>query len=379
MSWTIDTDFPGANACGGSLDLHRGAVALSIAADPRQSPEALWFHVRLRRTCSAAEGDAAPWLIVRHVDTLLGGGDGSGLRPVARCDGGEWQRLAPGEPLRHGDGRCDVAWRLPDAAVVVEVAFCLSYAEAELSALLSATRGRLHFAPIGSSEHGRPLLRVANRAGEVGGARPGIYLLARQHAGETPGSWVLDGLLRRIADLGDTAPLVWAIPFVDTDGVLAGDYGKDRHAVDYNRSWWRMGRRHEVACIQGDIARWRQRCVPRLCLDLHAPGASEADGCYGYVSLSGATPTPAAEAWCARLGTAIGAPYASGDFTRRGSYPSRWPSETHPSFTAWAAANGLPALSLEIPYQGTGGATWSMAEYREIGRRIADALCAPEQ
>jgi hypothetical protein len=371
MTWTIDNAFAGANATGIAIDTHRGAAALSCAADPRQGPEALWFRVRLRRLAS---GSARPWLILRHVGSLLGGGDGAGIQPVARADHGPWRRLERGEPIIHADGRGDAAWLLPEAAAAIEVALCLPYGDEELIALQADGGAALRVAPIGTSEGGRPLLRLSTGDGAVGSTRAGLYLLARQHAGESPGSWVLDGLLRRLAGAGADAPLAWAIPFVDVDGVATGAYGKDRHPVDYNRSWWRMGRRHEVQCIMRDIGSWRKRCAPRLCLDLHAPGALEREGCYGYLSIGGHPANPEAAAWSERIAQALGPGFAAEPFSRHADYPSRWPRDTHPSFGSWATDQGLAAISLEIPYQGKGDSAWNAAEYREIGARIADAL-----
>jgi len=160
------------------------------------------------------------------------------------------------------------------------------------------------------------------------------------------------------------------VPFVDCDGVAEGAYGKDRYPVDYNRSWWTMGRRHEVHAIMRDIDRWRARCTPRLCLDLHAPGALERGGCYVYTTTGSLQPAPATSiAWAERIGQALG-PFAAADFVRTATYPSRWPRDTHPTFTFWAFdKQGLDAISLETPYQGFG-----LDDYRAIGRRIADAL-----
>lgn len=372
MTWTFDASFPGANACGAALGQLGDAPVLNIAADPRHSPEALWFRLRLRRLDSDSP---APWLLVRGVDVLLGGGDGSALQPVVRCEGGPWQRLARGTPVLHPDGRCDARWRLPNAASVMEVAFCLPYGDEEIDRLLADTDGRLRIHTIGSSEGGRPLCRLSNGPGVIGSRRPGLYVLARQHAGETPGSWVLDGLLRRVAELGEAAPLTWAVPFVDLDGVIEGAYGKDRHAVDYNRSWWQMGRRHEVVCAMRDLDRWRARCAPRLCLDLHAPGALDRDGCYAFTTIGGTTPTAASSvAWSDRIGRALGAQFADPNFSRTADYPSRWPRETHGAFTSWAIDRGFDAVSLESSYQGNRDDCFGIDEYREIGRRIADAV-----
>ncbi|MCK6491262.1 MAG: hypothetical protein L6R48_23670 [Planctomycetes bacterium] len=373
MSWHIDTDFAGANACAPSLACAGGIALASIAADPRGSPEALWFRLRLRRLAHQAP---APLLELRDPGLLLGAGDGGALRPAVRCDRGAWTRLGPGTPATRADGGQAVRWALPDAAAMIEVALCQPYGAGDLERLLGEAAGALHLDAIGVSGGGRPLLRVSNHSGDADSQRPGIYVLARQHAGEVPGSWVLDGLLRRLAALGARAPLVWAVPFADTDGVARGDYGKDGFPLDLNRAWWQQPRRREAAVIMADIARWRTRCAPRLCLDLHAPGAAERAGVYAFTAIGGAPAPAAASAWAARLGPALGAA-AAADFARQGDYPSRFPLDLNPCFTAWADAQGLPALALEISYLGKDEAVWGAQEWRAAGAALADGLAAP--
>jgi len=382
MSWQIDLDFPGANGCGAAVAAAPdGAAAVSLTPDPREAPEALWFRFRLWRLDAEAP---PPALLLRNVDTLLGGGDGSALQPVIRRDGGPWERLPRGEPAAHADGRRDARWGLPDAAALIEVAFCYPYGPEELAALLGRARG-LRLQTIGASERGRPLWRVDNGPGAVGSARPGLFVVARQHSGETPGSWVLDGLLERIAELGEAAPLTWAIPFADHDGVVEGRYGKDRHPVDFNRAWsanGRMAYRHETHCLLREFERWRERCAPRLALDLHAPGAQERHGCFFFLPRlqeEDGAPLPETTAWAERLRAAFGE-YAAAErerFFRFADYPSRWPRATHLTFTRWATrARNLPALSMETSYQGNADRAFRIEDYRAIGRAIADAAAA---
>ncbi len=379
MSWHIDQDYPGANACGVAVATGPdGAPAVSLTPDPRGGNEALWFRFRLWRLDADAP---APALLLRDLGTLMGAGDGSAIQPVVRCDGGPWQRLARGEPIAHADGRCDARWRLTNAAAQIEVAFCYPYGPEELAARLARARG-LRLQAIGASERGRPLWRVDNGPGAVGSKRPGFFVIARQHSGETPGSWVLDGLLERIAELGEAAPLTWAIPFADLDGVVEGRYGKDRHPVDYNRSWPGLEPityRHETLCYRRDFAAWQQRCAPRFVLDLHAPSANAREGCFVFVPREpGKEPPPACAAWAERLGAALGGFAAGGDrFVRFAEYASRWPRVTYNTFSRWSAlAAHIPALSMETTYQGLGDRTFEIADYREIGRRIAYAVTA---
>ncbi len=376
MTWQLDLDFPGANACGAAVTCIDGAPAISLTPDPKDSPEALWFRFRLRRLDPDA---SAAWLVLRHVASLLGGGDGSSLQPVVRCEGGAWERLAPGQSRLHADGRCDALWRLPAAAACLEVAFCIPYDQDDLDRLVAATGLRLQ--AVGASERGRPLLRVDNGPGSIGSTRPGLFVIARQHSGETPGSWVMDGLLRRLAELGDRAPLTWAVPFGDTDGVFEGRYGKDRHPVDLNRAWPGTDsapRRREVMCWLGEFHRWRERCAAQLVLDLHAPGAQERTGVYAFTPPDAEGAVPAAvSAWGERLRTGLGPPWtAATDFGRVGRWPGRWPRDTHLSCTAWSVRQGLPALAVETSYQGQGDRAFLVDDYRLIGRRLADAVAA---
>lgn len=376
MSWHLDLDFPGANACGAAVAVIDGAPAISVTPDPREGPEALWFHLKLRRLEPSAP---APWLLVRHVGSLLGGNDGSALQPVVRCEDGPWGRLPPGRHLPLPDGHGDVCWPLPAAAAAMEIAFCIPYAQPELDRLIADTGWRVQ--ALGASERGRPLLRIDNGPGAVGSTRAGLFLISRQHSGETPGSWVLDGLVRRLAELGDAAPLTWVIPFGDPDGVAAGSYGKDRHPVDYNRAWPgedSQPRRHETMCWVQDFHRWRKRCAPLLALDLHAPGASERCGTYAFtaISVDGLVPPPVA-AWAERLRQGLGAPWAAEqDFARIGRYPGRWPRSSHLTASRWFVEQGVPALALESSYQGQGARAFLIDDYRATGARLADTICA---
>lgn len=131
------------------------------------------------------------------------------------------------------------------------------------------------------SQNGNPLIRISNNYGKINGKKLGFYFIARQHSGETPGSWVLDGLLKYLAKMNCRDILVWEIPLSNIDGVLQGDYGNDNFPYDLNRAWRDPPMRHETLVFQRDINnRWKSRCKPTLILDFHAPGGTETDGAY---------------------------------------------------------------------------------------------------
>lgn len=64
-----------------------------------------------------------------------------------------------------------------------------------------------------------------------------VVLTARHHACESTGNYVLEGVLEEFSEnlLKDTC--VFCVPFVDFDGVVEGDQGKNRAPYDHNRDY----------------------------------------------------------------------------------------------------------------------------------------------
>jgi hypothetical protein len=254
------------------------------------------------------------------------------------------------------------------------VAYCYPYGLPDVETLVRETGGYWHVDSIGVSQGGRSLLRLSNDCGQVDDRRPGLYLLARQHAGETPGSWVLDGFMRHVADLGDAGPMVWAVPLTNVDGVVGGDYGKDNFPYDLNRAWGRPPMRHEVLVLQADMRRWAERCRPALVLDMHAPGACETSGIYCYL------PDPTehsafhqeALVWSTAIRSALTSQYAAESFERVARYASRWETPRCTGY-CWSRYS-VCGLSIETPYAMVGEVVLTCERYREAGARIAAAV-----
>lgn len=370
MGILVETNIPYGNACNVSASETVDGAVVRLAADPHGGPECLWFCVRLRQTEPARVRSVR--LVIESFTNMLGAGDPAYVRPVVRRAGGDWERLGPGERIVLPDGRIEAAWTVELGGELVDAALCYPYGMPEIADLLRDTRGYWRADTIGVSQGGRPLVRLSNGTGE-GARRPGLYLVARQHSGETPGSWALDGFLRQLAEAPGPTPLVWAVPLSNTDGVEQGDYGKDNFPYDLNRAWGSPPMRHEVLAIQRDMHRWQARCRPCLGIDFHAPGACEHEGVYGYVPDRERFPSchTAAVRWGRVLGEALTREYAAAVFTRGANYASRW--ET-PHFDGWCAALRIPAISLETPYAMIGERVLLRSDYQEIGRRLAKAV-----
>lgn len=374
MVLVVDDTVPYGNACDVYIKEVDGLAEVSFAPDPHGGPECLWFCFRLSRVGATGGVSGKVRLVLKHAYNMLGGQAPQHMRPVVRYDGRDWERLAAPAVVTLPDGRVRVEWTVALPGSWVDVAYCYPYGSPEVDALLRETGGYWRSDVIGVSQAARPLVRLSNDYGEPGGRHPGLYLAARQHSGETPGSWVLDGFLRHIATLGNDAPLVWALPLTNVDGIEGGDYGKDNFPYDLNRAWGRPPMRHEVLVFQRDIERWKARCRPALAIDFHAPGACEAGGIYCYLPNPSQHPDlhQSALSWTTAISSVLQARYASQTFERVANYPSRWETPNFSNhFCAW---HQICAFGVEAPYAMIGDLVLTREHYREAGARIAAGI-----
>lgn len=369
----VRTDIPFGNACDVDVSFDGGVPVISVAADPHGGPETLWFCFRIEDDGpSPFSGQVR--LVVKHMQNMLGGARPETFRPVMRVGEADWNRLGPGRRLDLPDGRWSGEWTLDIPKFPVDIALCYPYGPSELDLLVSDSDGYWQADTIGVSQNSRPVVRLSNDYGEPGASRPGVYLVARQHSGETPGSWVLDGLLRHMAENKGRAPLVWAVPLVNIDGVVQGDYGKDNFPHDLNRAWGTPPMRHEVLVISRDIRRWRSRCDPRLGMDFHAPGGSETEGVYSFPGRSSKNASVLRNTlgWAEHLGAALSDEYSDAEFVHIGNYPSRWAT---PGFSSYMVEEiEIPGMCVETLYASVRDRVLDVSEYREIGRRFAEGI-----
>lgn len=72
---------------------------------------------------------------------------------------------------------------------------------------------------------------------EFGSGDKTIVLTARHHACESTGNYPLEGLIKSLKENPIKGYKVFCVPFVDYDGVIDGDQGKDRIPHDHNRDY----------------------------------------------------------------------------------------------------------------------------------------------
>ena len=94
-----------------------------------------------------------------------------------------------------------------------------------------------------------------------------VMLTARHHACESTGSYVLEGVLEELLSCPLPNTRVFCVPFVDLDGVLDGDQGKNRIPHDHNRDYTNDPIYPEVAAIK----RYAEDHGCHFAFDFHSP------------------------------------------------------------------------------------------------------------
>lgn len=376
MALKLFDRFPGGNAR--VLELRQPPEAeVVFTPDPRGGAEAMWFDFCLEDQATEGAVPDTLTLTLRFFSNLQGGGgDPLCCRPVVRQTGKNWQRLSA-PVMRHlPDGQPLQQWQIPYPVIRTEIALGHPYGPDDLRSLLQRSKGYWHEAAIGLTGSGKMLTRLDNQAqlpARTGQPR-GLYLLARQVAGETPGSWVLDGLLDGVARRRGGSPwCVRAVPFADLDGVLAGDYGRGVFPVDPGRAAYLPPRRHEEVVIGQDMRRWAAACRPELILELHAPDCSDQGGMsVTRAGAEGEAADRATQAWINVLQQNLSPEFAAEPFVRPVDCPPHRAGAR--ADDAVSGAIGCPVLRLAVPYACCGATVMTPKQYREAGRRVAHAI-----
>lgn len=96
--------------------------------------------------------------------------------------------------------------------------------------------------PLGHTLDGEPLDLL--RLGTPGEEKRKLWVIARQHPGETMGSWWMEGFLPRLLDPADAVgtalrqqAVTYIVPLVNIDGARRGHLRTNAAGTDLNRAW----------------------------------------------------------------------------------------------------------------------------------------------
>lgn len=211
--------------------IHDHAADLRIRHDRRDDGGAAeflqWFHFRVS---SAGDRPVALRIVNAGATTYPGGWQD--YRAVASTDRRQWQRVPT-----HYDGQV-LTIELPPAPITT-VAYFEPYSWDRHLALVadSVARGA-RVRRLGSSLQGRDLDALL-----VGQGRP-VWIIARQHPGETMAEWFVEGLLQRLLDPADSVArelhklaTFHIVPNMNPDGSVLGNLRTNAAGANLNREW----------------------------------------------------------------------------------------------------------------------------------------------
>lgn len=345
------------------------AIQLAIRKD-HQSDFYQWFHFRL----SNARGKSCVMHIVNAAQSAYPDG-WTDYQAVASYDRDHWFRI----DTRYHAGVLTLA--LAPEADSVSIAYFAPYSmerHADLIARVALEPGVRHQV-LGHTLDGQDMDLLT-----LGTGPKQVWLIGRQHPGETMAQWWMEGVLDRLTDTGDpvTGCLLekasfHIVPNMNPDGSRRGHLRTNAAGVNLNREWHQpsLERSPEVALV---LARMIETGVD-FCLDVHGDEALPHVFIAGFEGIPSIT--PGMIQLLADYKSAL--QRVSPDFQTRVGYPAAPPGKANLTMSTNALAErfGCLAMTLEMPFKDAKERPdplqgWSAERSIHLGRACLDALLA---
>ncbi|MFN3984209.1 MAG: M14-type cytosolic carboxypeptidase [Rhodocyclaceae bacterium] len=332
-----------------------------------------WFHFRLQ----GAAGRKLRLVFENAADAAYP--DWEGYRCVASYDRRTWFRIAA---TRFEDGKL-VVEHTPDRDSIYYAYFEPYSYERHLDML-----GWVELSPFAKIDHlgetvqGRDIDHVV--VGRQAPGRKSIWIIARQHPGETMAEWFVEGLLERLLDPADPVArrireyaVLHIVPNMNPDGGVLGNLRTNAAGRNLNREW-----RDPDSSASPEVYHVRkamERTGCDLFLDIHG------DEALPYVFFATADDVPGFTAELAQqqqrfidVTTAV-----SPDFqTRYGYENGRFGEELLSLASKWVAHRfGCLSLTLEMPFKDNanlpdGQTGWNGARSKRLGAAMLNPILA---
>ncbi len=240
----LDQDFEGASL-GDWTAVGPDAVRFSIREDTN-APTGLFFSFRVEN----AKGRRVSFTLPEALEVLPAPIWGY-TQPVISSDGGQsWTRITDTEltdPPAGSNLGPDFVFHQVLQSDADWIALKIPYNYSTWLALAEEIRDEpevVSIDVIGASLDNNPLhLVTITDASVPASEKTGIWVLARQHPGEPGGSYMVEGFMRWLLDRSAAArellrqTEVFVVPFMNPDGVLAGNQRVNLAGLDINRQW----------------------------------------------------------------------------------------------------------------------------------------------
>ena len=370
----IDCSFPG-----GNIVVERAEEDAAWVRQDLRDTDGQWFY-----WCFRVTGTGGKTVRFHFTGSVAIGARG----PAVSLDGGEnWRWLGI-----EGVEKNSFVFTFPPESR--EVFFCVTipYTGKDWETFMNRT-GEPCFLEKGTlclTRQGRPVEKL--KVGCLHGTPlHRAVVTARHHCCETIANFVLEGLVSFV--LGDSGEGDWlrnhveflVVPFMDREGVEAGDQGKNRKPHDHNRDYNESPIYPETAALKALLPAWSAGLL-HVALDLHCPWL-KGKGTNETLYLVGAN-SPAIWAEQQRFSGILekvktgSLPYLPADNL---PYGTDWNVEKNftggKSCARWIGEQEGVALvtTIEVPYANVRDAVVTATSAREfgadLGRAIAGYLC----
>lgn len=331
-----------------------------------------WFHFRLQ----GAAGQAVRLVFENAAEAAYPDG-WPDYRCVASYDRRNWFRIGG---TRYENGQLIVE-HTPERNSIYYAYFEPYSHERHLDLL-----GKVEMSPyasvsnLGATVEGRDLDLVT-----VGRAAPGklpIWIIARQHPGESMAEWFIEGLLGRLLDAADPVArrirehaVLYIVPNMNPDGAIRGNLRTNAAGANLNREWREPSaeRSPEVLLVRQAM----EATGVELFLDIHGDEAlpyvffSTAEEVPGFSELQRARQARFVERFQA----------ASPDFqTEHGYLSGRFKDELLSLASKWVAHRfGCVSVTLEMPFKDNanlldGVHGWSGERSKRLGAAMLNPI-----
>lgn len=339
---------------------------------------AQWFHFALH-------GAAHVPVTIRFMNAgACAYPDGwQGYQVVASHDRQHWSRIET-----QFDGKVMTA-RLTPQTPCVYLAYFEPYSYEQHLDLLGSVSASPHAQQerLGATLDGRDMtvLRMTDAAGGTAQIhRKKVWLMARQHPGETMAEWFIEGFLERLLDPDDSVSrsllqrcVFYVVPNMNPDGSVRGNLRTNAAGANLNREWAApsLERSPEVFLV-------RQKMLDTgvdLCLDVHG------DEGLPYNFVVGSEGNPAYSERQAALESDFKAAWmaACPDFQDTHHYGRTAPGKANPTLaTNWVAQQfGCLAFTIEMPFKDNADhpdplTGWSGERSKRLGASVLQPLLA---
>nr|WP_315210221.1 M14-type cytosolic carboxypeptidase [uncultured Albidiferax sp.] len=237
---------------------------------------------------------------------------------------------------------------------------------------------------LGTTHQGRDITLLHIRDVQATGPKKKVWLIARQHPGETMAEWFAEGFLQRLLDRDDPTSRsllqhceFFAVPHMNPDGAALGNLRTNAVGTNLNREWLApsLEKSPEVFYV-------RQK-MQQVGIDLFLDAHGDENRPYNFVVGTEATPgyNPRIEALQDRFKAAWLA--ASPDFQTAVGYPRAAPGQANLSLaTNWVGQTfGCLAFTIEMPFKDNANLPdarvgWSGARAKKLGASVLGAVWA---